>query len=155
MCKKFQCIKCNWCSDATVFMSTSLGVQWTLKLLVAGSYHRGLNHTRHLPLMHIFLVPALQGVPSITMSLIITEKNLFSGLQCNWQGVSAAKKKKNHDVVTKPKVKCLRWTIICLELYKKYLARFKPIFLESAKQNCNFCKGYHLSCKTLSWHVIQ
>lgn len=33
---------------------------------------------------------------------------------------------------------------------KKYLARFKPIFLESAKQNCNFCKGYHLSCKTLS-----
>lgn len=117
MCKKLQCIKCNWCSDATVFMSTSLGVQWTLKLLVADSYHRGLNHTRHLPLMHIFLVPALQGVPSITMSLIITEKNLFSGLQCNWQGVSAAKKK--HDVVTKPKVKCSRRTIICLELYKK------------------------------------
>lgn len=57
---------------------------------------------------------------------------------------------KKHDVVTKPKVKCSRRTIICLELYKKYLARFKPIFLESAKQNCNFCKGYHLSCKTLS-----
>lgn len=50
---------------------------------------------------------------------------------------------KKHDVVTKPKVKCSRRTIICLELYKKkYLARFKPIFLESAKQNCNFCKGY-------------
>lgn len=63
---------------------------------------------------------------------------------------SICSKKKNHDVVTKPKVKCSRRTIICLELYKKYLARFKPIFLESAKQNCNFCKGYHLSCKTLS-----
>lgn len=68
---------------------------------------------------------------------------------------SICSEKKNHDVVTKPKVKCSRRTIICLELYKKYLARFKPIFLESAKQNCNFCKGYHLSCKTMSWHVIQ
>lgn len=68
---------------------------------------------------------------------------------------SICSEKKTHDVVTKPKVKCSRRTIICLELYKKYLARFKPIFLESAKQNCNFCKGYHLSCKTLSWHVIQ
>lgn len=63
---------------------------------------------------------------------------------------SICSEKKNHDVVTKPKVKCSRRTIICLELYKKYLARFKPIFLESAKQNCNFCKGYHLSCKTMS-----
>lgn len=63
---------------------------------------------------------------------------------------SICSEKKTHDVVTKPKVKCSRRTIICLELYKKYLARFKPIFLESAKQNCNFCKGYHLSCKTLS-----
>lgn len=63
---------------------------------------------------------------------------------------SICSEKKNYDVVTKPKVKCSRRTIICLELYKKYLARFKPIFLESAKQNCNFCKGYHLSCKTLS-----
>lgn len=63
---------------------------------------------------------------------------------------SICSEKKKHDVVTKPKVKCSRRTIICLELYKKYLARFKPIFLESAKQNCNFCKGYHLSCKTLS-----
>lgn len=68
---------------------------------------------------------------------------------------SICSEKKKHDVVTKPKVKCSRRTIICLELYKKYLARFKPIFLESAKQNCNFCKGYHLSCKTMSWHVIQ
>lgn len=68
---------------------------------------------------------------------------------------SICSEKKKHDVVTKPKVKCSRRTIICLELYKKYLAGFKPIFLESAKQNCNFCKGYHLSCKTLSWHVIQ
>lgn len=63
---------------------------------------------------------------------------------------SICSEKKHHDVVTKPKVKCSRRTIICLGLYKKYLARFKPIFLESAKQNCNFCKGYHLSCKTLS-----
>lgn len=63
---------------------------------------------------------------------------------------SICSEKKKHDVVTKPKVKCSRRTIICLELYKKYLARFKPIFLESAKQNCNFCKGYHLSCKTMS-----
>lgn len=32
---------------------------------------------------------------------------------------SICSEKKKHDVVTKPKVKCSRRTIICLELYKK------------------------------------
>lgn len=32
---------------------------------------------------------------------------------------SICSEKKNHDVVTKPKVKCSRRTIICLGLYKK------------------------------------
>lgn len=48
--------------------------------------------TRQTPLMHMSLVPGLQGVPSTTLSDNNTEKKCPSGLQCNWQGAPIAHK---------------------------------------------------------------